>query len=46
MAGIAGLEPTNAGVKVQCLTDLAISLNALIFYHNRSIKSSAFVIFF
>ena len=25
MAGIAGLEPANAGVKVLCLTDLAIS---------------------
>ena len=25
MAGIAGLEPTNDGVKVRCLTDLAIS---------------------
>ena len=23
MAGLAGLEPTNAGVKVLCLTDLA-----------------------
>ena len=26
MAGIAGLEPASAGVKVLCLTDLAISL--------------------
>jgi hypothetical protein len=25
MAGIAGLEPANDGVKVRCLTDLAIS---------------------
>ena len=25
LAGIAGLEPANAGVKVLCLTDLAIS---------------------
>ena len=24
MAGVAGLEPTNDGVKVRCLTDLAI----------------------
>ena len=24
MAGVAGLEPANAGVKVLCLTDLAI----------------------
>ena len=26
MAGIAGLEPTHDGVKVRCLTNLAISL--------------------
>ena len=26
LAGIAGLEPTHARVKVWCLTDLAISL--------------------
>ena len=26
MAGVAGLEPTHNGVKVRCLTDLAIPL--------------------
>ena len=24
MAGVAGLEPTNGGIKTRCLTDLAI----------------------
>ena len=26
MAGVAGLEPTNAGFRIQCLTNLAIPL--------------------
>lgn len=26
MAGVAGLEPTNDGIKIRCLTDLAIPL--------------------
>jgi hypothetical protein len=29
MAGAAGLEPTNHGVKVRCLTDLAMPQNIL-----------------
>ena len=27
MAGVAGLEPTNAGFRIQCLTNLAIPLS-------------------
>jgi hypothetical protein len=27
MAGVAGLEPTHARIKIWCLTDLAIPLN-------------------
>lgn len=26
MAGVAGLEPANDGIKIRCLTDLAIPL--------------------
>ena len=26
MAGVAGLEPANAGFRIQCLTNLAIAL--------------------
>ncbi len=27
LAGVAGLEPTHDGIKIRCLTDLAIPLN-------------------
>ena len=32
MAGVAGLEPTNDGIKIRCLTDLAIPLYIFILF--------------
>ncbi len=31
MAGVAGLEPTHHGIKIRCLTDLAIPLIIIAF---------------
>ena len=44
LAGIAGLEPTNVGIKIRCLTDLAISHYERIKQNNVVVEDSSYPI--
>ena len=44
MAGVAGLEPTNDGVKVRCLTDLAIPHSQILAVFSKPILRGRLII--